>query len=77
MPTENEVESLLSEARNDPDRIIKFKLESGGLQVSTNSKLFGTAGAVWAYVMADLLEKRVVTEIVPGVKWQLQIIPEA
>jgi hypothetical protein len=72
MPTDAKIEALLSEAENDPERIIQFKLERNGAQLYTNSKPFGKPGDPdWAFVMDDLVAEGIVTEVEKGLKWQL------
>jgi hypothetical protein len=72
MPTDAEIEALLSEAKKDPERIIQFKLEQGGVQLCTNSKPFGKPGdSNWVFVMDDLLAKGKVTRIAGKDQWQL------
>ena len=73
MPTQDEIDELLSEARRDPDKIIAFQTTRGGLQLFTNSNPFGKPGddLAWAFAMEDQVKRGVLTIVVPGTKWKL------
>jgi hypothetical protein len=77
VPTDAQIEALLSEAVNDPERIIQFRLERNGAQLYTNSKPFGQSGDPdWAFVLDDLVAEGVLTEVEKGLKWQLALNKE-
>jgi preprotein translocase subunit SecB len=73
MPTQQEIDHLLAEARSDPDRIIDFRPTDKGMQLFTNKRPVKNSegGPAWAFVMKDLVDAGTLVEVVPGLKWKL------
>jgi preprotein translocase subunit SecB len=78
MPAQEEIDELLREAHNDPNRTIEFQPTNQGLRLYTNSKPISKpeTDLAWAFVMEDLVRKGIVIVITPGQKWRLsEIVP--